>query len=169
MRELLVKLRGYSYLRSKWLSVAEIEADGPLSVNVLKKFEKLRAAGEPIDLSFRSHLIIERVIAHRSAHGHLEYLAKPMGLPYAEASWERLHALRQPDALKAIAKYHAPPLNLTLILTPTLTLTLMLTLYLRGYTRRQVSRCARHRARLARPRRADYERSQRLAQAWAAG
>ena len=29
-----------------------------------------------------------------------------MGLPYAEASWERLHALRQPDALKAIAKYH---------------------------------------------------------------
>ena len=31
VRELLVKLRGYSYLRSKWLSVAEIEADGPLS------------------------------------------------------------------------------------------------------------------------------------------
>jgi hypothetical protein len=25
VRELLVKLRGYSYLRSKWLSVAEIE------------------------------------------------------------------------------------------------------------------------------------------------
>ena len=31
VRELLVKLRGYSYLRSKWLSVAEIEVDGPLS------------------------------------------------------------------------------------------------------------------------------------------
>jgi len=29
-----------------------------------------------------------------------------MGLPYQESSWERLHSLRQPDALKAIAKYH---------------------------------------------------------------
>ena len=106
MRELLVKLRGYSYLRSKWLSVAEIEADGPLSVNILKKFEKLRNAGEPVDTAYRKHMTVERVIAHRSAHGHLEYLAKPMGLPYQESSWERLHSLRQPDALKAIAKYH---------------------------------------------------------------
>ena len=106
MRELLVKLRGYSYLRSKWLSVAEIEADGPLSINILKKFEKLRNAGEPVDTAYRKHMTVERVIAHRSAHGHLEYLAKPMGLPYQESSWERLHSLRQPDALKAIAKYH---------------------------------------------------------------
>jgi hypothetical protein len=53
VRELLVKLRGYSYLRSKWLSVAEIEADGPLSINILKKFEKLRNAGEPVGIGYR--------------------------------------------------------------------------------------------------------------------
>ena len=38
--------------------------------------------------------------------GHLEYLVKPAGLPYAEASWERTHTLRAADALEAIAKYH---------------------------------------------------------------
>lgn len=40
LQEYLCKMRGYSYRRCKWISTEEIEDDGPLSSNILKKFQK---------------------------------------------------------------------------------------------------------------------------------
>lgn len=40
VREYLVKLRGYSHRQTKWMVAAEVEEDGSLSANALKKFEK---------------------------------------------------------------------------------------------------------------------------------
>ena len=106
VREMLVKLRGYSYLRSKWMTVPEIEADGGLSVNILKKFEKRLEKGES-DESYKKHMGIERIVSHRHRRGALEYLVKPVGLSYAECSWERAPQLTDPDALESIRRYLA--------------------------------------------------------------
>ena len=46
-----------------------VEEDGPLSANILKKFEKRPQAGEAIDKSHERHLQIERVISHRHRRG----------------------------------------------------------------------------------------------------
>jgi len=106
VREMLVKLRGYSYLRSKWMTVPEIEADGGLTVNILKKFEKRLEKGES-DESYKKHLGIERIVSHRHRRGALEYLVKPVGLSYADCSWERAPQLTDPDALESIRRYLA--------------------------------------------------------------
>ncbi|KAL1508490.1 hypothetical protein AB1Y20_004591 [Prymnesium parvum] len=106
VREYLCKLRGYSYRQSKWICVAEIEEDGPLSANALKKFERKLVAGEPIDTSYQQYMTIERVISHRHRRGQLEYLIKPRGLTYADCSWERATLLTDSNDIEAINKYH---------------------------------------------------------------
>ena len=100
VRQYLVKLRAHSYARSEWLSAAQIEADGKLSRNCLQRFlRKHVEGGEPVDLSYKEHTQLERIIGHRvrraptnadgaAAAGVLEYLCKWQGLSYAECSWE---------------------------------------------------------------------------------
>ena len=75
VREYLVKLRGYSYRQSKWMVHAEVEEDGSLSANALKKFEK-RHEKEAVDVSYQNHLRVERVFSHRHKRGQLS-LALP--------------------------------------------------------------------------------------------
>ena len=105
--EYLVKLRGYSYLHAKWMNAAEVEEDGALSANALKKFERRIALDEPVDTFYEKHMIIERVIAHRHKRGQLEYMVKTHGLSYAECSWERAKLLSEADAMRCIQTYHA--------------------------------------------------------------
>ena len=83
-REFLCKLRLSSYRRSRWLSARQMEADGPLSATVLKKFLKRMAEGEEVDPDYRTFFGPQRVIAHRNVCGFVEYMVKWHGLPYAE-------------------------------------------------------------------------------------
>ena len=63
----LVKLRCFSYARSKWLDAKEIEADGKLSKNALQRFLRRLADGEPVDPSYKDMMQLQRVISHRQA------------------------------------------------------------------------------------------------------
>ena len=86
-REFLIKKRGYSYFRSVWLTAEQIEADGRLSERALQRFVRKLEDG-PIDRSYKSFLVAERVIAQRRASDAEEYLVKWNGLGYNECSWE---------------------------------------------------------------------------------
>lgn len=88
VREYLVKLRGFSYVRSVWKTADEIEADGRLSKAALARFLRRMADGEPVDVTYKSHMLVDRVISRREAAGFDEYLVKWQQLPYAECSWE---------------------------------------------------------------------------------
>lgn len=103
VREYLVKLRGFSYVRSVWRTEEQIEADGRLSKAALARFLRRLADGEPIDATYKAHMLVERVISRRDAAGFDEYLVKWQQLPYAECSWES--AADVPAA--AIAAYEA--------------------------------------------------------------
>eukprot|EP00965_Chrysotila_dentata_P147592 4873077-Pleurochrysis_carterae.AAC.2 len=65
MTEYLVKLRGVSYMQSKWLCEADIEMDGTLSTNILRKFQRRIGTGEAVDKTYLQHMSVDRVLAHR--------------------------------------------------------------------------------------------------------
>ena len=103
VRQYLVKLRGFSYARSEWLSAAQIEADGKLSRNCLQRFLRKHVEGEePIDKSYQEYLTLDRIIGHRmrrsavggearageGAAAAIEFLCKWNGQSYADCSWE---------------------------------------------------------------------------------
>lgn len=113
-REYLCKLRFSSFRRSKWLTAEEVEADGNLSSNVLKKFLKRLKEGDDIDTGYKTYYNPNRVIAHRNVGGFTEYLVKWEGLQYSEASWESEADLKEPIFQICINRYHALGLGLGL-------------------------------------------------------
>ena len=128
VREYLVKFRGFSIARSKWMRADAIEADGKLSYNCLKRFLRRLADGsDAVDQTYKECMQLQRVIGHREpkqppmtapgeatasaasggegAADTTEYLVKWVGLPYEQCSWEPRALGFVPD--EAVAAYNA--------------------------------------------------------------
>ena len=128
VREYLVKFRGFSIARSKWMRADAIEADGKLSYNCLKRFLRRLADGsDAVDQTYKECMQLQRVIGHRepkqppmtapgeatasaasggeAAADTTEYLVKWVGLPYEQCSWEPRALGFVPD--EAVAAYNA--------------------------------------------------------------